>query len=370
MTTPTPHLEPAVTPPVTAASRHFTASAVVIDPARRLVLLIDHKLTGRRQFPGGHVVRLGVRRVRPAVGPTRPALGHPGRRPHHRDGVMTAPTRPTMAVPTTLTGLLTATLGVLARQGLGQGDYADPDTGCVCPIGAVRLAAGGEQDGPHIDPPADPAAAALVDDAIVLLAHYLPADQELFAPADAPDRVAVWADQPDRRLDDVLALLDTTLTDVNAGAAAQAGPGWTGRPTFPGLPPAAALTLTVLREHDGGHVIDLNGREVPLWVLVAGSEPVTVLIGAHQIGDPLARQLAAAYLEHLDGHTNPAGELAEDLDGCDVYAAWGRWRGQTDEEKANADLHPDDWDPDGAMWEPTGPAVDGALPVTVVDVRG
>jgi 8-oxo-dGTP pyrophosphatase MutT (NUDIX family) len=40
---------------VRADSRHFTASACVIDPRRGLVLLIDHKLTGKRQFPGGHV---------------------------------------------------------------------------------------------------------------------------------------------------------------------------------------------------------------------------------------------------------------------------------------------------------------------------
>lgn len=40
---------------VTPDTRHFTASAVVVDPARALVLLIDHKATGQRQFPGGHV---------------------------------------------------------------------------------------------------------------------------------------------------------------------------------------------------------------------------------------------------------------------------------------------------------------------------
>jgi 8-oxo-dGTP pyrophosphatase MutT (NUDIX family) len=44
-----------MTTPVTAETRHFTASAVVIDPDRRLVLLVDHKLTGQRQFPGGHI---------------------------------------------------------------------------------------------------------------------------------------------------------------------------------------------------------------------------------------------------------------------------------------------------------------------------
>lgn len=42
-------------PPVTGHTRHFTASAVVIDPATAEVLLIDHLLTGRRQLPGGHV---------------------------------------------------------------------------------------------------------------------------------------------------------------------------------------------------------------------------------------------------------------------------------------------------------------------------
>lgn len=47
------------TPPapgsVHEGTRHFTASAVVLDPIRRMVLLVDHKLTGKRQFPGGHV---------------------------------------------------------------------------------------------------------------------------------------------------------------------------------------------------------------------------------------------------------------------------------------------------------------------------
>lgn len=40
---------------VTAASRHLTASAAVFDIRRRRVLLVHHLLTGRRQFPGGHV---------------------------------------------------------------------------------------------------------------------------------------------------------------------------------------------------------------------------------------------------------------------------------------------------------------------------
>jgi 8-oxo-dGTP pyrophosphatase MutT (NUDIX family) len=42
-------------PPVTGRSRHFTASAVVIDLTTAEVLLIDHRATGRRQPPGGHV---------------------------------------------------------------------------------------------------------------------------------------------------------------------------------------------------------------------------------------------------------------------------------------------------------------------------
>lgn len=39
----------------TSTSRHLTASAVVFDPARGLVLVIDHRASGQRQFPGGHV---------------------------------------------------------------------------------------------------------------------------------------------------------------------------------------------------------------------------------------------------------------------------------------------------------------------------
>ncbi|WP_229401896.1 NUDIX hydrolase [Micromonospora okii] len=40
---------------VSSHSRHHTASAVVIDTAARRVLLVDHKASGLRQFPGGHV---------------------------------------------------------------------------------------------------------------------------------------------------------------------------------------------------------------------------------------------------------------------------------------------------------------------------
>ncbi len=40
---------------VTEHTRHLTASAAVFDPARRLVLLVDHISTGQRQFPGGHL---------------------------------------------------------------------------------------------------------------------------------------------------------------------------------------------------------------------------------------------------------------------------------------------------------------------------
>lgn len=40
---------------VTEETRHFTASAAVIDPAHECVLLVEHLLTGRWQFPGGHV---------------------------------------------------------------------------------------------------------------------------------------------------------------------------------------------------------------------------------------------------------------------------------------------------------------------------
>ena len=42
---------------VTAGSRHVTASALVIDPDRAVVLLVDHLLSGWRQMPGGHVER-------------------------------------------------------------------------------------------------------------------------------------------------------------------------------------------------------------------------------------------------------------------------------------------------------------------------
>jgi ADP-ribose pyrophosphatase YjhB (NUDIX family) len=40
---------------VTPESDHLTASAVVVDPEAKAVLLIHHLLTGRRQFPGGHL---------------------------------------------------------------------------------------------------------------------------------------------------------------------------------------------------------------------------------------------------------------------------------------------------------------------------
>lgn len=40
---------------ITERSRHFTASAVVIDLQRRMVLLVDHLASSQRQLPGGHV---------------------------------------------------------------------------------------------------------------------------------------------------------------------------------------------------------------------------------------------------------------------------------------------------------------------------
>jgi 8-oxo-dGTP diphosphatase len=43
------------THPVTSATRHLTASMVVIDPVAIKVLLIHHKATGKLMFPGGHV---------------------------------------------------------------------------------------------------------------------------------------------------------------------------------------------------------------------------------------------------------------------------------------------------------------------------
>lgn len=53
---PDPTIHPyAYRPPVTATSRHLTASMVVIDPATAAVLLVHHLATGRWLFPGGHV---------------------------------------------------------------------------------------------------------------------------------------------------------------------------------------------------------------------------------------------------------------------------------------------------------------------------
>jgi 8-oxo-dGTP pyrophosphatase MutT (NUDIX family) len=40
---------------ITPEARHFTASAVVVDAARRKTLLIAHRAEGRVQFPGGHI---------------------------------------------------------------------------------------------------------------------------------------------------------------------------------------------------------------------------------------------------------------------------------------------------------------------------
>lgn len=41
--------------PVTPDTRHLTASAAVFDPHARLYLVVHHLLTGRWQFPGGHL---------------------------------------------------------------------------------------------------------------------------------------------------------------------------------------------------------------------------------------------------------------------------------------------------------------------------
>jgi 8-oxo-dGTP pyrophosphatase MutT (NUDIX family) len=40
---------------ITSETRHFTASAVVVDHARRKTLLVAHRAEGRVQYPSGHV---------------------------------------------------------------------------------------------------------------------------------------------------------------------------------------------------------------------------------------------------------------------------------------------------------------------------
>lgn len=58
----------------TPDSRHDTASGVALDVERRTVLLVQHKLTGRWQFPGGHIdpdehgAEAAVREVREETG--------------------------------------------------------------------------------------------------------------------------------------------------------------------------------------------------------------------------------------------------------------------------------------------------------------
>jgi hypothetical protein len=269
---------------------------------------------------------------------------------------MTTTTQPPR--PTTHAGLLTAARAVLVARGLAQGDYADPDTGCVCAIGAVRLAAGGHQDGagPHIDPPTDPAATTLADAVIVLLAHHIPDDHDLFDPADAAARLAVWADHPGRTLDEVLALIDTALADQTGMAATGATGQWPG------------LTLTVLGRDGAGHVIDLNGRDIPLWLMwdLAAGDPIDVVIATHAISAELARQIAAAYLLLPDGGAAEQRDVAH-VRSAPVRRVWGRWRPQTDDERDNARLYPDEWDADAPMWDDVDAAA-GYQPVTAVFV--
>lgn len=75
---------------VTETSRHLTASMVVIDLARAVVLLVHHTATGKWLFPGGHLdpdetpAEAAVREVaeetgiRPALVARRPGLELPG----------------------------------------------------------------------------------------------------------------------------------------------------------------------------------------------------------------------------------------------------------------------------------------------------
>lgn len=66
---------------VTETSRHLTASMVVIDPKRELVLLVHHRASGLWMFPGGHVDA----DESPAEAAVREVLEETGVRAHHAD---------------------------------------------------------------------------------------------------------------------------------------------------------------------------------------------------------------------------------------------------------------------------------------------
>lgn len=68
---------------VTEASRHLTASMVVLDPEAATVLLVHHKATGKWMFPGGHVdedetpAEAALREVREETGVNARVAGQP-----------------------------------------------------------------------------------------------------------------------------------------------------------------------------------------------------------------------------------------------------------------------------------------------------
>lgn len=126
----------------------------------------------------------------------------------------------TATVTATLTGLLTATRALLVERGLAQDDFIGPG-GRLCLLGALRLAAGGDADGLHVDLPTDPAAGALVAEAVALLTFHLPA-AGLCSGVRDDDRLIVWTDHPGRTLNQVLDLLDAAFADLTQTAGENA----------------------------------------------------------------------------------------------------------------------------------------------------
>ncbi len=119
------------------------------------------------------------------------------------------------ALPTTVSALLRAARGELDRRGWSQDEY-ETSTGEVCLLGALRAAMGGQPSEDPGEPDRKQMLRAAADALIQRTGVDVVATDEY--PYFTADLVASWNDADGRTLEQVVALLDTTASALNAAA--------------------------------------------------------------------------------------------------------------------------------------------------------